>query len=116
MDLHVGYPVKIGGTMKANILLDVFNLFNRQGATMLDQRYNLASDGACAGIPAAICNGDGGLLAMPNTDDPVGRHRQSGGDGDQSGLPEGAGTPVHAAAQPADRRPADVLSARYSVV
>ncbi len=71
-DLHVGYPVKIGSSMKANILMDVFNLFNRQGATILDQRYNLTSDGACAGIPNGLCNGDGGLLAQPNTTNPKG--------------------------------------------
>ncbi len=71
-DLHVGYPVKIGSSMKANILMDVFNLFNRQGATILDQRYNLTSDGACAGIPSGLCNGDGGLLALPNSTNPKG--------------------------------------------
>jgi hypothetical protein len=58
--------------MKANLLMDVFNLFNRQGATILDQRYNLASDGHCAGIAAALCNGDGGLLAQPNSTNALG--------------------------------------------
>jgi hypothetical protein len=72
MDLHVGYPIKIGSSMKANILMDVFNLFNRQGATILDQRYNLASDSQCAGIPGGLCNGDGGLLALPNSTNPKG--------------------------------------------
>jgi hypothetical protein len=43
-------------------LLDIFNVFNRQGLIQLDQRYNLDSDQPCAGIPDAICNGDGGLL------------------------------------------------------
>ena len=28
-------------------------------------RYNLAENDACAGVPDAICNGDGGLLAKP---------------------------------------------------
>ena len=73
MDVHVGYPVKLGGQVKANVMLDVFNLFNRQGITQLDQRYNLVQDGACGGVPSAICNGDGGLLAKPNTTDPVGQ-------------------------------------------
>jgi len=72
MDLHAGYPVKIGSSMKANILLDVFNVFNRQGATILDQRYNLQKDGACAGVPSAQCNGDGGFIALPNTTTAVG--------------------------------------------
>jgi len=43
-----------------------------RGATILDQRYNLTSDGACAGIPNGLCNGDGGLLAQPNTTNPKG--------------------------------------------
>jgi hypothetical protein len=73
MDLHVGYPIKIGSSgAKANVLLDVFNLFNRQAITVLDQRYNLVSDGACAGIPSAICNGDGGIATTGNTLTPAG--------------------------------------------
>ena len=68
----MGYPIKIGGATKANILMDVFNLFNRQGATILDQRYNLTSDGHCAGIPSGLCNGDGGLLAQPNSTNTLG--------------------------------------------
>jgi carboxypeptidase family protein len=70
-DVHIGYPLKVGSQVKANILLDLFNVFNRQGITLLDQRYNLAQNGACAGVPDAICNGDGGLLAKPNSTDPV---------------------------------------------
>src|SRR5204862_524304 len=66
-DLHLGYPIKLGSTMKANVLMDTFNLFNRQGITVLDQRYNLTKDGACAGIPGSLCNGDGGLVASPNS-------------------------------------------------
>jgi hypothetical protein len=71
-DVHIGYPVKLGGSAKANILLDIFNVLNRQGKTQLDQRYNLALNGACGGVPASICNGDGGLLAKPNSTDPAG--------------------------------------------
>ena len=32
-----------------------------------DERYNLQKDGPCGGIPSNLCNGDGGLLAAPNT-------------------------------------------------
>jgi hypothetical protein len=70
-DIHIGYPVKVGGQARANIMLDMFNVFNRQGINQLDQRYNLVQDGACGGVPSAICNGDGGLLAKPGTTDPV---------------------------------------------
>jgi len=40
MDVHLGYPIKLGG-MDLNILLDVFNLLDRQGETSRDQRFNL---------------------------------------------------------------------------
>jgi hypothetical protein len=70
-DVHVGYPIKMGGRTKATIVMDVFNVFNRQAPTVVDQRYNLISDGACAGVPGAICNGDGGLNTLPGTLTPV---------------------------------------------
>jgi hypothetical protein len=41
VDLHLGYPIKLGGA-QLSILLDVFNLLDRQGETGRDQRYNLA--------------------------------------------------------------------------
>ena len=50
---------------------DVFNVLGRQAITVLDQRYNLVQDGVCAGIPAAACNGDGGLQHNGNTLQPV---------------------------------------------
>ncbi|HEY1910132.1 MAG TPA: TonB-dependent receptor [Vicinamibacterales bacterium] len=69
-DLHVNYPIKLGNA-KANVVLNVFNLLNRQAPTVLDQRYNLVSDGPCAGVPGALCNGDGGLVTNPGTLTPV---------------------------------------------
>ncbi len=71
-DLHLGLPVRIGSRFEVNFLADIFNLLDRQAATNVDQRYNRAQDGPCAGIPAALCNGDGGLLARPGTTVPVG--------------------------------------------
>jgi hypothetical protein len=70
-DVHIGYPIKIGPTASATIIGDVFNLFNRQAITTLDQRYNLVSGGACSGIPAALCNGDGGLQHNGATINPI---------------------------------------------
>ena len=67
-DLHVNYPIKLGSA-KANIVMNVFNLLNRQAPTVLDQRYNLSSDPACTAV--ANCNGDGGLLTLPGTLTPV---------------------------------------------
>ena len=40
MDLHLAYPIKVGGA-QVSFLLDVFNLFDRQGETSRDQSYNL---------------------------------------------------------------------------
>ncbi len=38
-DLHLGYPVKLGSSMELNLLVDIFNLFNRQGETGRNIRY-----------------------------------------------------------------------------
>jgi len=65
-DVHAGYPIAFGGS-HLNLLLDVFNVFNRQSATNVDQRFNLNSDPICAGVPAALCNGDGGILNVTGT-------------------------------------------------
>ena len=73
-DVHVGYPVPVGGG-HFTVLVNVFNILNRQSKTALDQRYNLASDPACSGIPSDsafalgtpqnFCNGDGGIINAP---------------------------------------------------
>ena len=65
-DVHLGYPIKFGSA-SATVIGDVFNLFNRQAITQLDQRYNLVQDGHCAGIAAAACNDDGGLQHSGST-------------------------------------------------
>jgi hypothetical protein len=72
-DLHLSYPIKIGQKSRLNVIADIFNLFDRQAISQYDERYNLTSDGACAGVPDALCNGDGGLIAKPDTTDPVGQ-------------------------------------------
>jgi len=38
-DLHLGYPIKLPGDLELNVLVDVFNLLNRQGETRRSQRY-----------------------------------------------------------------------------
>jgi hypothetical protein len=70
-DVHLGYPIALGPG-HVNVILDVFNMLNRQHKTALDQRYNLNSDPLCAGIPDTLCQGDGGLLNKPGTTDPLG--------------------------------------------
>jgi hypothetical protein len=71
-NLHASYPIKMGDRSRLNLVVDVFNLFDRQAATQLDERYNLIANGRCAGIPANLCNGDGGLLTRPGTLEPAG--------------------------------------------
>ena len=70
-DLQASYAIRFGGGRRINLLVDVFNLFNRQEAIQLDERYNLFEDGACAGIPDDACNHDGGLFTTPGTLTPV---------------------------------------------
>jgi hypothetical protein len=70
-DIHVSYPIRLHQEQRLNLIMNIFNLLNRQTAIQLDQRYNLAQDDPCAGIADALCNGDGGLQAMPNSLTPV---------------------------------------------
>ena len=75
-DLHVGFPIAFGGSRRLNLLVDVFNVLNRQAATALDQRMDLSSDAACAvfvrgGQPNG-CNGFGGWASVAGTTTPVG--------------------------------------------
>jgi hypothetical protein len=38
-DIHLGYPIKLGRGLQLNLMLDIFNVFNRQGETMRDTIY-----------------------------------------------------------------------------
>jgi hypothetical protein len=71
-DLRFNYPIRLGSTSRLNLMVDIFNLFDRQEAVQLDERYNLALDGRCAGIPEDQCNGDNGWLTTPGTLNPLG--------------------------------------------
>jgi outer membrane receptor protein involved in Fe transport len=42
-DLHLGYPVKLAKGLDLNLLVDIFNMFNRQSEANVDQGYTLAS-------------------------------------------------------------------------
>ncbi|MDP9361465.1 MAG: TonB-dependent receptor [Acidobacteriota bacterium] len=70
-DIHVGLPIAVGRS-GLRLSLDVFNILNRQAPNALDLRYNRSVDPICSGIPAALCNGDGGLVNVPGTVTPVG--------------------------------------------
>ncbi len=44
-DIHLGYPVKLGNGLELNLLVDVFNVFNRQGETARWLRYDWIYNG-----------------------------------------------------------------------
>ena len=54
-------PNQAVGPKRLVLQADIFNLFNRQAITVLDERYNLIEDGECAGLAGNLCNGDGGI-------------------------------------------------------
>ena len=70
-DMQVSYPIRLGGTRRMNLFMDIFNLFNRQNTIQLDERYNLIEDSQCAGIPESACNHDNGIVTNPGTLTPV---------------------------------------------
>jgi hypothetical protein len=72
-DIHANYPIRLHGEQRLNLVMNVFNLLNRQAPIELDQRYNLYQQDVCAGIPDGLCNGDGGLLAQPYSLTPIGQ-------------------------------------------
>jgi hypothetical protein len=39
-DLHFGYPIRLGAILELNLLVDIFNVFNRQGETSRSTRYD----------------------------------------------------------------------------
>lgn len=70
-DIQVAYPIPIGQA-RLRLVADVFNVFNIQRKTALDQRFNRTQDPSCTGIPADICTSDGGLETIPGTITPKG--------------------------------------------
>jgi outer membrane receptor protein involved in Fe transport len=69
---HFGFPINMGST-RVMLIADVFNLLNRQGKTVLDQRFNRINDAPCTGIGGSdVCTSDGGLRTVTGTITPVG--------------------------------------------
>ncbi len=54
------------------MIADIFNLFNRQAITQLDERYNLIRTASAEAFPTDICNGDGGIATTGNSLTPAG--------------------------------------------
>lgn len=72
ISLHASYPIRLTKHLRLALQADVFNLLDRQHILIYDERYNLIQDGPCAGVPEALCNGDGGWATHPGTLEPLG--------------------------------------------
>ena len=46
-DLHAGFPIAFGGGSRLTLVADIFNVFNRQSITKLDNRMDLGNDTGC---------------------------------------------------------------------
>lgn len=79
-DLHAGFPISLGSGSRLTLVADIFNAFNRQSATSLDNRMDLTSSGPCAVFTnafgatgcATMSNGFGGWANITGTTNPVG--------------------------------------------
>jgi outer membrane receptor protein involved in Fe transport len=75
-DLHLGFPIQLGAN-RLSLLFDVFNVFNRQSITSIDNRMNLGTEAPCEVFAhdggAAVCNGFGGWANIPGTNKPAGK-------------------------------------------
>jgi hypothetical protein len=86
-DLQARYPIRIFGSEAFGPFRATSSTcFNRQAITALDERYNLAEHGGCAGIPEANCNGDNGITTTGNNLIPSFKINESTGDGAKPGL------------------------------
>lgn len=70
-DFHVDYPIRFGNDLELQLILDVFNLLDRQGIIQYDEQYNRPETDD--GLPDGLDNGDGGWDHVPGTLQPVGQ-------------------------------------------
>jgi len=70
-DVHLGYPIKLGGDVTVNLMVDIFNIFNRQGELTRSQRYDKVEDyfpiDWATGQPLPPITPDNMLIPVPNT-------------------------------------------------
>jgi len=76
-DLHAGFPIAFGSGSRLTLIADVFNIFNRQSVTKLDNRMDLSNDTGCSVFTKAFgnCNngnGFGGWGNVAGTTQPLG--------------------------------------------
>jgi hypothetical protein len=64
LDLHLGYPFEIG-PVTVNLLLDIFNLLDRQGPTDIDMTWNTLDEFATVDGSRPGCEQWGGSLYDP---------------------------------------------------
>lgn len=43
-DLHLGYPIRFGNNLELNLLVDIFNVLDRQGETSVNDRFTNAEE------------------------------------------------------------------------
>ena len=74
IDLHFNYPVQLSDRFELNLLVDIFNVLDRQSITRLDERFNRPSDLGCtgvdgdgSGIPGDLCSTMGGIRNIEGT-------------------------------------------------
>ena len=68
-DLHFGYPVKLGARIELNLLVDIFNVFNRQGETSRWLRYDWFYNGLEDYQPVDWVTGNPNLPIVPGDPD-----------------------------------------------
>lgn len=66
MDVHLGYPLDLGG-VELNLLLDVFNLLNTQRPVLLDQRWGFQESDNASPIPVNPGYGEPVLRTAPTS-------------------------------------------------
>jgi hypothetical protein len=59
LNLHVSYPIKVGGNMEIKAILDAFNIFNFQHAVLLNQQWDTYPAYWTDTTGALDVNGDG---------------------------------------------------------
>ncbi len=80
LDLHLNYPIKLSQNKEINLLVDIFNVLDRQSITRLDERFNRPSDVVCSGvdgdgsgIAGNLCSNMGGIRNVEGTLDSAGQ-------------------------------------------
>ncbi|MBV9497705.1 MAG: hypothetical protein JOZ54_25950, partial [Acidobacteria bacterium] len=66
-DVHLGYPIAVGGKFQVNVLLDVFNVLNAQRPILLDQRWDFQESDNAKSTPSNPNYGEPVLRTAPTS-------------------------------------------------